>query len=238
MNKENSSSPTERTSRPKGAVPTTAVLAVVTAAVIEAATWIAAGSTGSTVRLAALEPIAPAKVVPTAQAAPVVPTTTTTLSAPPTTTTTDSVAPPGTSAGTAIAPTQLPLEHVPTTVAAPPRSTPATPPEPPPTPVVEVDGSVVLMDDSTSHGCKAWMDSRTPGPYAQGLIQSWGDDCEMSLQRSTDAGKTFSIESGKHRLSTGTDTTYFYWAGPGYLIKVCLTDFTISKTTCSKPFGG
>jgi hypothetical protein len=104
--------------------------------------------------------------------------------------------------------------------------------------VYYINGSDISVNAASGHGCKAWLNGKTPGPYAQGLVQSWGDDCEMALWRSTDGGKTFFLESGKHRLRSATANTGFYWNGNGYLAKVCMNDFTINKYACGKPFGG
>lgn len=212
---------------------------VVAVGIVVAGSWIAMGSARSTVRLAEPESIPSSQVTPKS---PVLSTVSVTPVAPPV-----SAVPPtpdgtplvGVNTGSDTVRAQVPLKRVPTNMPADQVAPAAPSPPSPTTPIVAyVPGSDVVMDQSSGHGCKAWMNSRTPGPYAQGLVQSWGDDCEMSLWRSTDGGKTFSIESGKHRLSSATATTYFYWAGPGDLAKVCLTDYKINQTSCGKSFGG
>jgi hypothetical protein len=101
-----------------------------------------------------------------------------------------------------------------------------------------ISSSVVNLNAGSGHGCKGWMNGRNPGPFAQSLVQSWGDDCEMALWRSKDGGKKFYIMSGKHRIRSGSDYTNFYWDGPGYQARVCVNDFTTGQSACGSPYAG
>lgn len=79
-----------------------------------------------------------------------------------------------------------------------------------------LDGSAVSTD-----GCKAWMNYATDtsgGFYTRGLLESWGNDCEMHYARSGPSPfDDFRVQNG-----AGTLQTNGYWDGPGYATKVCV----------------
>jgi hypothetical protein len=113
----------------------------------------------------------------------------------------------------------------------PPRSSPIGPP-------YLMNGSEVSLNEASGHGCRAWMNGTDPGPYAQAVVRSGGDDCEMALWRSRNGGRTYAVLSGTHRIHTGSEATNYYWAGDIYLARVCLADHTTGQSQCGKEFGG
>lgn len=104
--------------------------------------------------------------------------------------------------------------------------------------VYYIHGSDISLDNKSGHGCKAWMNGGTPGSYAQGLVESWGDDCEMELRQSNDGGKTFTALSGRYRVNSAKTNTGFYLNGHGQLAKICLNDISGSESACGRAFRG
>lgn len=122
-----------------------------------------------------------------------------------------------------------------------PAATAATrPPSPAPAPKIRfVKGSAASLNSSSGHGCKVWMNERTPGPYFQGLVQSWGDNCDMTFYQSTDGGSSFSVVAQENHVVTAMVDTRFYRNGNGRFAMVCLQDAaTGGKTACGQAFGG
>jgi hypothetical protein len=119
---------------------------------------------------------------------------------------------------------------------------PAPPPSPgtrasPTTSAVRIANTVVNLNTAAGHGCTAWLNGATPGPWAMGVVQTSGDDCEMALYRSKDGGAHFYIVSGAHRISAGQDSTHLYWDGDVYLAHVCLHDYTTGQSACGGSYG-
>lgn len=100
-----------------------------------------------------------------------------------------------------------------------------------------LQGSEVVLNQASGHGCRAWMNASDPGPYVQGVITSSGDDCEMAVWRSRNA-KVFAVLSGAHRIHTGAESTKYYWAGDIFLVRVCLTNHATRQSACGRAFGG
>lgn len=90
--------------------------------------------------------------------------------------------------------------------------------------------------DISIGSCKAWMNGDTSNFDVQGLVQSWGDTCEMRLWQSTDGGKTWHHASYGYSVSSGhrTDQTGWHSAGSGYRDQshVCLTNWTRQVALC------
>ncbi|MBO0806690.1 MAG: protein kinase [Actinobacteria bacterium] len=101
-----------------------------------------------------------------------------------------------------------------------------------------IHGSAISLNSASGHGCKAWMNGGAPGSYAQGLAQSWGDDCQLDLRQSNDGGRTFSALSGHYVVSSTKENTGFYRNGRGQLAKVCLKDVSASESACGRAFRG
>ncbi|MBO0821496.1 MAG: hypothetical protein J2P26_11685, partial [Nocardiopsaceae bacterium] len=129
----------------------------------------------------------------------------------------------------------------PATAGPPPAPSPAatSPPAAAPAPRIRfVKGSAATLNSSSGHGCKVWMNERTPGAYFQGLIQSWGNDCDLMFYRSTDGGQNFTLVTQKKHVVSEMATTGFYWNGNGRFALVCLHDATDSKSACGQAFSG
>lgn len=125
-------------------------------------------------------------------------------------------------------------------VAVVPPSAATSPPPAAPAPKIRfVKGSDASLNSASGHGCKVWMNERTPGAYFQGLIWSWGDNCDLTFYQSTNGGRGFSPVSQKNHVASATTSTGFYWNGNGRFAMVCLHDAaTGGKPACGQASGG
>jgi hypothetical protein len=104
---------------------------------------------------------------------------------------------------------------------------------------VSVQSVVYISGQDVVRGsCKAWMNRRTSDNYVQGLVQSWGDDCGMWLERKrigsydwTPVSNFYEVDDGVLDATAGTG---FHWNGTDAGSRVCLFDYSRdTEAVCS-----
>jgi hypothetical protein len=102
-----------------------------------------------------------------------------------------------------------------------------------------ISSSVVSVDTSSGHGCKAWLQwtgSRS-NPYVRTRGESWGKHCLIDLYRKGRQYHSWHLDyegdvSGAHRMYTGR-----HWMPDhGYLAKACVIADDNAKEHCGKPW--
>lgn len=102
--------------------------------------------------------------------------------------------------------------------------------------VEQRDAAVQSIDyiwgsDVTLGSCKAWMNRRSSDNYVQGIAQSWGADCWVTLQRrkanEIDWSYVASKEVQQSKASTG-----FYWNGRDTQSRVCIYNVALGGSKC------
>jgi hypothetical protein len=86
--------------------------------------------------------------------------------------------------------------------------------------------------------CKAWMNKRTEDGYVQGLVQSWGNACEMWLERKRlgTGGYDWTPVSNIYGVINTTASTGFHWNGTNAGSRVCLFNYDAGTGRCSSGY--
>ncbi|MET8116497.1 hypothetical protein [Streptomyces prasinus] len=82
--------------------------------------------------------------------------------------------------------------------------------------------------------CKGWLNKRTSDGYVQAVVQSWGDECAMWLERKRlgTNGYDWTRVSNRVVIISSQYKTGFHWNGTDAASRVCITHNTTGREDC------